>query len=85
MKRVNIHDAKTHLSEYIDNLKENDSLILCRRNKPIAEIKLLQQPKEGKRPMGLARKIFHVPESFFEALPDDILQSFSGEAHETAP
>jgi len=78
MKEVNIHDAKTHLSEYIAALKEGESLILCRRNRPVAEIRLLPQPGKGTRPIGLAREIFKVPESFFEPLPDDIQGKFEG-------
>jgi antitoxin (DNA-binding transcriptional repressor) of toxin-antitoxin stability system len=77
MNRVNIHDAKTHLSEYLARLKEGESIILCRRNTPVAEIRLLPDKRTAKRPIGLAKRIFEVPASFFEELPEDIMQSFT--------
>lgn len=83
MNKVNIYEAKTHLSEYISGLKEDESIIICRRNKPIAEIRLLPKEKADKRAIGLAKDIFQVPESFFEDLPEDIIYSFSKEKHET--
>jgi antitoxin (DNA-binding transcriptional repressor) of toxin-antitoxin stability system len=83
MNRVNIHDAKTHLSEYIANLKEGETMLLCRRNKPVAELRLLPRPLAHERPLGLAKAVFEVPESFFENLPEDIIHSFSDEHHET--
>lgn len=79
MKKINIHDAKTHLSEYLNALDEEDSIILCKRNTPIAEIKLLQKPRKKRRPIGLAAGTFSVPESFFAPLPDEVVDGFRGE------
>ena len=33
-------------------------------------------PKQ--RPIGLAKEVFHVPSSFFDPLPDEILDAFEG-------
>lgn len=78
MIKLNIHEAKTHLSEYLAKLEEGETIVLCRRNTPIAEIRALpQQPKEP-RPIGLAKKAFRMPKSFFEPLPDDVLAAFEG-------
>lgn len=76
MMKINIHDAKTHLSEYLAKLKEGETIILCKRNTPIAEIRLLPAPVRTPRPIGLARGVFQVPASFFEPLPEDILAGF---------
>lgn len=81
MIRINVHEAKTHLSYYLTKLKKNgDTIILCNRNQPIAEIRPLPSPQTGKRPIGLAKGQFSVPSSFFEPLPDDVLDAFSGKA-----
>jgi antitoxin (DNA-binding transcriptional repressor) of toxin-antitoxin stability system len=78
MIRLNIHEAKTNLSKYLDRLAKGEKILLCRRNVPIAEIRPLP-PKTGhKRPVGLAKGQFEVPESFFEPLPDDLLDAFGG-------
>jgi len=46
------------------------------------EEKLRQQAKQKvsvtQRPIGLAKNDFQVPASFFEALPDDMLDAFEG-------
>ncbi len=39
MIRVNIHEAKTHLSKYLEKVAEGETIILCKRNVPIAEIR----------------------------------------------
>ncbi len=81
MIRINIHEAKTHLSYYLAKLKKHgDTIILCNRNQPIAEIRPLPSPLAGKRPIGLAKGQFSVPKTFFEPLPDDVLDAFSGKA-----
>ena len=41
MLQVNIHQAKTHLSRYVKRAKAGETIILCDRNKPVAEIRPL--------------------------------------------
>ncbi len=80
MVRANVHDAKTHLSHYLELLKsgKTEAVVVCRRNVPIAEIRSLR-PRRGKpRPIGLAKGTFRVPKSFFKPLPDDLLNAFRG-------
>lgn len=80
MIRINIHEAKTHLSKYLARLSRGESIILCNRNVPVAEIRPVARPRNIKRPIGLARRTFVVPASFFEPLPDDEVRLFSGES-----
>jgi antitoxin (DNA-binding transcriptional repressor) of toxin-antitoxin stability system len=76
MIRLNIHEAKTHLSRYLNRLDQGESILLCRRNTPIAEIRPLPPGRKGKRPIGLAKGVFRVPKKFFEPLPPNVLDSF---------
>jgi prevent-host-death family protein len=78
MIQVNVHDAKTHLSRYLDRVSAGETIILCRRNQPVAELRPLPQTAPGPRPFGLARGAFSVPPSFFEPLPDDEIAAFEG-------
>lgn len=81
MIRINVHEAKTHLSYYLGKLKKKgETIIVCNRNQPIAEIRPLPSPQTGKRPIGLAKGKFSVPPSFFESLPNDVLDAFSDKA-----
>jgi len=79
MKKLNIHEAKTHLSGYLEDLANGEVIILCKRNVPVAEIRGLTS-REGNRPRptGLARGEFEVPKAFFDPLPDDVIAAFTG-------
>ncbi|MEJ2079799.1 MAG: type II toxin-antitoxin system Phd/YefM family antitoxin [Acidobacteriota bacterium] len=81
MIKLNIHEAKTHLSAYLDRLAEGETIILCKRNVPIAEIRSIPTPRSSNRPVGLARDRFEIPDVFFAPLPEEILESFQGDAH----
>jgi len=78
MIKINIHQAKTHLSRYLARLRPGDVIVLCRRNIPIAEIRPLPPARARKRPVGLARGEFSVPASFFTPLPEDLVRDFEG-------
>jgi antitoxin (DNA-binding transcriptional repressor) of toxin-antitoxin stability system len=80
MIRINIHEAKVHLSRYLDKLLEGETVVLCRRNVPIAELKALPRRRQTPRPIGLAADTFTVPSSFFDPLPPDLEAAFSGES-----
>ena len=79
MIKVNVHEAKTHLSRYLDQVEAGETVILCRHNRPVAEIRPL--PKEPKRKpvWGTDKGKFTVGPEFFEPLPDEILRAFNGE------
>ncbi len=80
MIRLNINEAKTHLSRYIGELANGEVIILCKRNVPVAEIRgISSRNTQGQRPTGLARGEFEVPKSFFDPLPLDMLAAFAGE------
>ncbi len=77
---LNMHEAKTHLSQHVAKLKQGDRIILCRRNRPVAEILPIAEPASQPRPIGLGKGLAEVPKSFFDPLPDDILARFNGTA-----
>lgn len=79
MIKLNIHEAKTHLSRYLDKLKKGETILLCKHNEPVAEIRGIPTPPSKKRPIGLAKGQFTIPDSFLEPLPDELLTAFSGQ------
>jgi len=78
MIQLNIHDAKTNLSKYLKELTEDEPILLCKRNVPIAKIVGLKSRPTKKRAIGLAKGDFIVPDDFFDPLPDDVLAGFEG-------
>jgi antitoxin (DNA-binding transcriptional repressor) of toxin-antitoxin stability system len=80
MIRLNVHEAKTHLSKYLDDLANGEVIILCRRNVPIAEIRGIRTvERKTARPIGLDKGAFEVGPEFFEPLPEELLAPFRGE------
>ena len=75
-----MHEAKTHLSRYVERVSAGETVVLCRRNRAVAEIRPLPQAPAKPRPFGLAKGDFSVPSSFFEPLPDDVIDAFEGGA-----
>ena len=41
---VNIADAKAHLSRYLGRVERGETILLCRRNVPVAELRPLPKP-----------------------------------------
>ena len=78
MLKLNIHAAKTHLSKYLARLKPGETILLCRRNTPVAEIRALRQAPAKNRALGLAKGCGKVPAAFFEPLPEDVIAAFEG-------
>ncbi|MFO0818382.1 MAG: hypothetical protein U1A77_10600 [Pirellulales bacterium] len=75
--RLNIHEAKTHLYRYLNELGDEDRIILCRRNQPVAEIRLLRRSSDQSHRLGQAEGEFVVNDQFFEPLPDELLSAFA--------
>ena len=75
-----MQEAKTHLSKHVAGLQAGDRIVLCRRNRPVAEIRPLVDRLGESRPVGLGRGLARLSESFYDPLPDDILDDFEGAA-----
>ena len=76
MIRLNMHEAKTHLSRYIARVEAGEKILLCRRNEPIAEIRPVPPARRKPRAIGLDRGKFEIPDSFYDPLPDDFIDAF---------
>jgi antitoxin (DNA-binding transcriptional repressor) of toxin-antitoxin stability system len=80
MIKLNIHEAKTHLSKYLSKLEQGEKIILCRHNVPIAEIIPIVKSGNIPRPIGLAKGEFSVSPDFFAPLPGEIQDAFEGKS-----
>lgn len=78
MTRVNIYQAKTRLSHYLKKVEHGETVVVCRRNVPIAELRPVAHDAAVERPLGLARGLVDVPNSFDDPLPDDLIDAFHG-------
>ena len=78
MIKVNIADAKAHFSRYLESVESGETILVCRRNVPIAELRPVPKRPSRTRPVGIDRGMI-VPSSFFEPLPDELLDAFEGD------
>lgn len=77
MRKVNIHEAKTHLSRLVEQAGAGEEIILAKAGKPVARL----VPLDGlrtRRKLGLLAGRFTVPEDFDAPLPEDVLADFEG-------
>jgi prevent-host-death family protein len=75
MKVVNVHEAKAHLSEYLAQVEAGETVVIARRNKPVAELRPIKTAPSSKarRPIGLAKGMGHVGPEFFEPMSEEEL------------
>jgi len=72
MRSVNLHEAKTHLSELVSAAAAGEEVIIAKAGKPLA--RLVPLPSPAPRKPGLAKG--RVTDAFFESLPDDELAAW---------
>lgn len=77
MDPINIHEAKTQLSKLIEAVEAGEEIVIARAGKPVAKLVPFKPVKPVRKP-GLMKGKFEVPDSFFDPLPDDILDYFEG-------
>ena len=82
MFRVNVFEVKAKLSEYLDRAASGERIVICRHNKPVAELRAVEDVRAEPRPVGAlpGRPQFDVPSSFFDPLPDEDLDLWDGGA-----
>jgi prevent-host-death family protein len=73
---INIHEAKAKLSEYLEAAAGGETVVICKRNRPIAELRAVEQKRREPRPIGAGLHTFEVPDSFFEPMPEEWLSQF---------
>ena len=79
MIRINIHQAKAQFAAYLERVESGETIVVCRRNQPVAELRPLRRLRTRKRPIGLAAGEFTVPSGFFDPLPEELGAAFAGE------
>jgi prevent-host-death family protein len=75
---VNIYEAKSRLSHWLEEAQAGREVVICKRNKPVALLTSIHQPGQAKRHIGMAKGSFSVPSSFFDPLPEDLSALFEG-------
>lgn len=74
MKTVNVHEAKTNLSELLKKVEAGDEVVIARAGKPVA--RLVPAAGNRKRVFGFDTSDWNLPDDFNEPLPAETLKAF---------
>ncbi len=77
--RVNIHEAKTNLSKLIERAEKGETIIVCRRNEPVVELRATPKRRRKPRPIGLVEGEIELLPEFFEPLAAEELSLWDSE------
>ena len=83
MKRVNMHEAKTHLSRLVEEAAAGQAFVICKAGKPMVRVTPLSQsgdPDLVASRLGLLRGQVSVPDDFDRIGQEVIADLFEGVA-----
>jgi antitoxin (DNA-binding transcriptional repressor) of toxin-antitoxin stability system len=79
MIKVNIQEAKTHLSRYLDLVERGDVIVVCRHNRPVAELRALETTAvRPPRIAGLLKNRVHWEPDAFSPMTAEEVEAFDG-------
>lgn len=79
MESINIHEAKTRLSQLVARAAEGEGFIIAKAGKPMARVMALDSPALGQQKrLGFLVGQFSVPEDFDRMGQDEIADMFGG-------
>lgn len=74
---VNVHRAKTELSRLLARVEAGEEIVIARRGEPVARLVGCKPP--GKRQPDTLKGKLAIPDSFFDALPEEELQAWESD------
>ncbi len=79
VKRITVHEAKTHLSKLIDRALAGEEVVISRGHEPVVRLVPFAAPKP-ERKFGAYAGQMRVTDAFFEPLPEDELALWEGKS-----
>ena len=75
MSTINIHEAKTHLSRFVEQAAAGEEIIIAKAGKPMAKlVPLLRTPSH--RNLGMFKGKLNVSDDFDASLSDEVVGLF---------
>jgi len=71
---VNVHEAKTNLSQLLRRVAAGEDIVIARAGTPVA--RLVPVDCGEPRQLGVDRGLFTVPDDFDAPLPEEVLRDF---------
>jgi len=79
MKRVNIYEAKTRLSQLVDEAASGRDVVIARAGRPVARLTRLARVGTKRRLGVLDGRRLRIPDDLNRPLPGEVLRAFEGE------
>ena len=76
--QVNIYEAKTRLSELVEQAHRGETIVIAKNGTPLAKLVPLVAPAKSKIVFGLMKGEIEIADDFDAPLPDDLLALFEG-------
>ena len=77
MHSVNIYEAKTRLSQLVDQAASGEDVVVSRNGKPLVRITRLEAPKRRIK-FGVLKGKVSIGPDFDAPLPDEVVAAFEG-------
>lgn len=75
MEYVNIHDAKTHLSKYLQKVNQtHETIVICKNGVPLGQ--LVEYKQNITRKLGILKNKLTISDDFDSDLPDLIVGEY---------
>ena len=79
METVNMHEAKTRLSQLVSKAMKGEGFIIAKAGKPVARVTAIDSPEEGQQKrLGFLEGQFSIPDDFDRMGEDEIAEMFGG-------
>jgi prevent-host-death family protein len=81
MRRVNLHEAKTHLSRLVEEAAAGEDLVICKAGKPMVRLTALVEDGADQPPrarLGGLEGHCSVPDDFDQIGADAVADAFEG-------
>lgn len=75
--KVNVHDAKTRLSELLSRVEGGEEIIIARAGRPVARL-VPAREKARERVAGTAKGKVRIGKDFDKPLPGHVLREYEG-------
>jgi prevent-host-death family protein len=79
MIMVNIADLKARLSEYLEAVGQGETIVICRHNRPVAELRAIEARRTGPRDLTpMFPDETFITDAFWEPMSEAELREWEG-------
>lgn len=76
--KVNIHEAKTHLSRLLERVMRGETIVIAKAGKPVARLVPYREERGPRCPGAWSGRVRIAPD--FDELPPEIAAAFRGDS-----